>query len=71
MDVRGNIKYVVERDSNDEPSVWYAYKPNGRLHRYHMTATGSHHEPANANLFGKFADIGKEALRKDAEIAKS
>ena len=65
VDVRGNIKYVVERDSNDEPSVWYAYKPNGRLHRYHMTATGSHHEPANANLFGKFADVGKEAQRRD------
>jgi archaellum biogenesis ATPase FlaH len=59
-DVRGNIKYVVERDTNDKPSLWYAYKPDGRLDRFVMTATGARREPANANLFGKFADIGKE-----------
>ena len=61
VDVRGNIKYVVERDTNDQPSVWFAYKPNGRLHRYYMTATGSTSEPANANLFGKYAEIGENA----------
>jgi hypothetical protein len=65
VDVRGNIKYVVERDINDQPSVWYAYKPDGCLHRYHMTATGSTSKPANANLFGKFADVGKGGKRKD------
>jgi len=59
VDVRGNIKYVVERDINDQPSVWYAYRPDGRLDRYFMTGTGSRSEPANANLFGKFAEVGK------------
>lgn len=59
-DVRGNLKYVVERDINRKPSLWYAYRPDGRLDRCVMTAIGSRSEPANTNLFGRFADIGKD-----------
>jgi hypothetical protein len=70
VDVRGNIKYVVERDINEQPSVWYAYKPNGRLHQYYATGIGALSKPANANLFGRSAHIGKEAPGKDAEHAK-
>ncbi len=64
-DVRGNLKYVVERDINGKPSLWYAYRPDGRLDRYVMTATGSRSEPANTNLFGRFADIGKYDPRRE------
>jgi hypothetical protein len=55
-DVRGNIKYVVERDINKKPVVFYAYRPDGKLRRFaweRMTL-------ANRNLFGRFADIGKD-----------
>ncbi|MEO5859924.1 MAG: hypothetical protein ABIR33_13355 [Pyrinomonadaceae bacterium] len=62
-DVRGNLKYVVERDINNKPSLWYAYRPDGRLERYVMTATGSRSEPANVNLFGRSSDIGKDDSR--------
>lgn len=60
VDVRGKIKYVVERDVNDQPSTWFAYMPDGRLHHFVTTATGPTGKPANANLFGKFADVGKD-----------
>ncbi len=70
-DVRGNVKYVVERDVNNKPSLWYAYRPDGRLDRYVMTATGSRSKPANANLFGKFADMGKDVSRTEVSRAKS
>ena len=68
VDIRGNVKYVVERDCNHQPSVWYAYRPNGRLNRFTMTATGARHEPANANLFGKFADVGRNGRPSDVRL---
>jgi hypothetical protein len=54
-DARGYIKFVVERDVNGKASIYYAYQPDGRLRKVEWEKE----MPANPNLFGRFADIGR------------
>jgi hypothetical protein len=58
VDIRGNRKYVEERFYDGSPSIYYAYRPDGKLYRF----AGDRMALANANLFGKFADVGKDGV---------
>lgn len=60
VDVRGNRKYVEERHFDGKPSVYYQYRPNGKLYRF----AGERMELANPNLFGRFADVGRDRVPK-------
>jgi hypothetical protein len=71
IDDHGNEIFVEERFETGKPCVWYLYRSDGCLIRYVNNDNGVSGEPANVNLFGKWAVQKKGKTRSPWDSGNS